>query len=93
MDKNEGEGREGGRKMEEEERGREEEADLRKISKGGRGTERKRERKMIRCQFHQHFTRGFFVLKFCTKLFCTYIFGLNFCWQKNIGANAHIKCW
>jgi hypothetical protein len=40
------------------------------------------------CQFHQHFTRGFFVQKFCTKLFCTYILGLNFFWPKNIGANA-----
>ncbi len=46
-----------------------------------------------RIQFHQHFTRGFFVRKFCAKLFCTYILGLNFFWRKNIGANAHIKCW
>jgi hypothetical protein len=45
------------------------------------------------CQFHQHFTRGFFVWKFWAKLFCTYIKGLNFCWCKNIGANTIIKCW
>jgi hypothetical protein len=41
--------------------------------------------KVYKCQFHQHFTRGFFVRKFyaklfctCAKLFCTYILGLNF---------------
>jgi hypothetical protein len=31
-----------------------------------------------RYQFHQHFTHVFFVRKFCAKLFCTYILGLNF---------------
>ncbi len=40
-----------------------------------------------RCQFHQHFTHGFFVPKFGAKLFCTYILGLNFFRHKNIGAN------
>jgi hypothetical protein len=46
-----------------------------------------------RCQFHQYFTLGFFVRKFCAKLFWTWILGLNFFWRKNIRANAHIKCW
>ncbi len=46
-----------------------------------------------RCQSHQHFTRNFFIRKFCPKLFCTYILGLNFFWRKNICANALIKCW
>ncbi len=45
------------------------------------------------CQFHQHFTRVFFVQKFCAKFFCTYILGLIFFRRKNISANAHIKCW
>jgi hypothetical protein len=31
-----------------------------------------------RCQSHQHFTRGFFIQKFCSQLFCTYILGLFF---------------
>ncbi len=35
-----------------------------------------------RCQFHQHFTRGFFVQKFSVKLFCTYILSLSFFWRK-----------
>jgi hypothetical protein len=26
-----------------------------------------------RCQFHQHFTRGFFVQKLCANLFCMYL--------------------
>jgi hypothetical protein len=30
------------------------------------------------CQFHQHFTRAFFVKKICTQLFCTYILRLIF---------------
>jgi hypothetical protein len=28
--------------------------------------------KVLRCQFHQHFTRAFFVRKFRAKLFCTF---------------------
>jgi hypothetical protein len=28
-----------------------------------------------RCQFHQHFTRGFFIRNFLAQLFCTYILG------------------
>ncbi len=33
-----------------------------------------------RCQFHQHFTCGFFVQNFCVKLYCGYILDLNcFC--------------
>ncbi len=43
------------------------------------------------CQFHQHFKRYFFVPKFCAKLFCTSILGLNFFWWKNIGVNALVK--
>ncbi len=46
-----------------------------------------------RCQFHQHFMRGFFLRKFCVKLFCTNILSLNLFWCKNIGAKALIKCW
>jgi hypothetical protein len=42
----------------------------------------------FRCQFHQHFMRGFFVQKFCAQLFCNCILGLNFFWYKNIGANV-----
>ncbi len=30
------------------------------------------------CQFHQHFTLGFFIQKFCAKLFLYLILGLNF---------------
>jgi hypothetical protein len=37
-----------------------------------------------RGQFHQHFKRVFFVRKFCAKLFCTSILGLNlFCSKEN----------
>ncbi len=46
-----------------------------------------------RCQFHQHFTRAFFVQKFCTKLFCTYILDLIIFGHKNICASALIKYW
>jgi hypothetical protein len=34
--------------------------------------------------------RGFFVQKFCAKLSCTFISGMNFFWRKNTGANAFI---
>ncbi len=37
--------------------------------------------------------RASFVRKFCSKLFFTYILGLNFFWCKNIYANALIKWW
>jgi hypothetical protein len=30
---------------------------------------------------------------FAQSFFCSYILGLNFFWQKNIGANAYRKCW
>ncbi len=50
-------------------------------------------KRLCRCQFHQHFTRGFFVWKFCAKLFCAYILGLSCFLRKNIGANALIKRW
>ncbi len=33
--------------------------------------EREKHDLQIWSQFHQHFTRGFFVQKFCAKLFCT----------------------
>jgi hypothetical protein len=45
------------------------------------------------CQFHQHYTRAFFIRKFYAKIFGTYILGLSFFWCKNIGANALLKCW
>jgi hypothetical protein len=35
--------------------------------------------------------RAAFLQKFCSTLFCIYILGLNFFWQKNIGANALVK--
>ncbi len=34
-----------------------------------------------RSQFHQHFTRGFFVQKFCSKLFCAGSIGWTFFWR------------
>jgi hypothetical protein len=40
--------------------------------------EQRRNNEKVSCQFHQHFTRGFFVQKLHTKLFCTHILGLNF---------------
>ncbi len=47
---------------------------------------------VIRCQFHQHLTCGFFVRKFSMKLFSAYNLCLNVFWRKNIGTNL-IKCW
>jgi hypothetical protein len=45
--------------------------------------------KVIRCQFHQHFTSSFFVRKLHKQLFCTYIIGLYFFareyWRKSRG--------
>ena len=37
----------------------------------------------LRCQFHQHFTRSFFVQKSFEQLFCTYALGLYFLAQGN----------
>ncbi len=42
-------------------------------------------------QIHQHFTRGFFVRKFCAQLFWTYILGFYFFWRKNICAKAALR--
>ncbi len=39
--------------------------------------------KAKRSQFPKHFTHGFFVQMFCTKIFL----------RKEIGANVLIKCW
>jgi hypothetical protein len=39
-------------------------------------------------QFHQHFTRGFFVRKFRTKLFLYLDLRFVLFWCKNIGAKA-----
>ncbi len=52
---------------------------------------RKRDRKRLenRSQFHQPFTHGFFVRKFCAKLFCTYILGLKFFGARILALCAH----
>ncbi len=39
------------------------------------------------------YSQLFLVQKFSSKLFCTNIWGSNFFWLKNIGANALINCW
>ncbi len=41
-------------------------------------------------QFHQNFTRGFFIWKFCAKLFCIYILDLDF-FGKRILAQMRLK--
>ncbi len=51
----------------------------------------KHEREFTRCQYHQHFTRGFFRTKVLCKDFCTYILGLNFFWCKNISTTAALE--
>jgi hypothetical protein len=40
------------------------------------------------CQFHQHFIHDLFVQKFCEKLFCTHILGLNLFWCKSCSQNV-----
>ncbi len=45
------------------------------------------------CQFHQHFTCGFFYKSFACSFYVLTFCALTFFWQKNIGANALIKCW
>ncbi len=48
----------------------------------------------IPCVDFANFLRtAFFVQKFCAKLFCNYIIGLNFFWHKIIGTNTLKKCW
>ncbi len=46
--------------------------------------------RMIFGQFHQHFTHGFFIWKFCAQLFFTYILGLYFLahWSKSCSENV-----
>ncbi len=50
--------------------------------------------KKARCQFHQDFTRRFFVRKFRSKRFCPNNLELNCFWCKNFGANQWpLKWW
>jgi len=44
-----------------------------------------------RCQFHQHFTRAFFVQKCFFAAFLLLQFGFDFFWPKNIGKKAACK--
>jgi len=41
------------------------------------------------CQFHQHFTRAFFVQKSFWQLFSSYVLAIKHFHTKN----AHVKCW
>ncbi len=50
--------------------------------------------KKTRCQFHQNFTRRFFVRKFRSKRFCPYILELNFFGARILALiNDLLKCW
>jgi serine/threonine protein kinase len=48
---------------------------------------------ITRCQFQQHFTRGFFLLKFCAKLTCAYILGLYLFAARILAQKLLLKCW